>query len=134
MKKQQGFSLIELLIVVGIIGALTAIAVPAYQNFQEESTVTAGVASLKGLRTVIETDIQGGKDFPTDAQLANFGELQGVEVSANADTTGTLQVSQEGLFIAEYSRDVNGVWACEFNSRTADVDVDGCDRTALVIP
>lgn len=132
MKKQKGFSLIELLIVVGIIGALTAIAVPAYQNFQEESTVTAGVASLKNLRTVIETDIQGGNDFPTAAQLPNFGEVQGVVVSAQATTTGTLQVTEAGLFIAEYSRDANGVWGCGFNSRTATLAIDGCARdTAL---
>ena len=49
MKKQKGFSLIELLIVVGIIGALTAIAVPVYGDYKKKSDVTAAVASVKSL-------------------------------------------------------------------------------------
>ncbi|WP_394211634.1 prepilin-type N-terminal cleavage/methylation domain-containing protein [Enterovibrio calviensis] len=54
MRKQKGFSLIELLIVVGIIGALTAIAAPAYSKYKLEADASAGLASVKSLLTKAE--------------------------------------------------------------------------------
>ncbi|HHW4680025.1 MAG TPA: prepilin-type N-terminal cleavage/methylation domain-containing protein, partial [Xylella taiwanensis] len=46
MKKQQGFNLIELMIVIAIIAVLAAIALPMYQNYVARSQVTAALADI----------------------------------------------------------------------------------------
>ena len=61
MKNQQGFTLIELMIVVAIIAILAAIALPAYQNYVAKSQVTAGLAEIRGGLTAYEEGIQSGK-------------------------------------------------------------------------
>ena len=74
MKKQQGFSLVELMIVVAIIGALTAIAVPAYQDYVKKSEATAGLATLKALQTQAQIVLQETGAFPSgDDALADIG-------------------------------------------------------------
>ena len=61
MNAQKGFTLIELMIVIAIIGILAAIAIPQYQTYTAKSQVTRAVSEAAGLKTALDTCILDGK-------------------------------------------------------------------------
>jgi len=78
---QQGFTLIELMIVIAIIGILAAIAIPAYQNYTIRAQVTEGLSLAAGWKTAIsEFYAQNGK-FPTCSTTAAAGAANCVSVT-----------------------------------------------------
>ncbi|WP_143274064.1 pilin, partial [Bradyrhizobium canariense] len=58
---QKGFTLIELMIVVAIIGILAAIAIPQYQSYVAKSQVNRVIGELSALRTAAETCLNEGR-------------------------------------------------------------------------
>ncbi len=76
-KKQQGFTLIELMIVVAVIGVLAAIAMPQYQKYVAKSEVASVLATLTGTKTNVEAFTVENGQFPdgstTDETPAALG-------------------------------------------------------------
>jgi type IV pilus assembly protein PilA len=133
MKKQmqQGFTLIELMIVVAIIGILAAVAIPQYQNYVSKSQVSRVMGEVGALRTIVETCLMEGKaDADCDFGWSN-SNLLGVELqdglAAVIDTdanTATLTADFGGNASAAisgqqlvWSRANTGSWSC-----TTDVE------------
>jgi type IV pilus assembly protein PilA len=72
MKKQQGFTLIELMIVVAIIGILAAIAIPAYQDYTVRAKVSECVTALGTAKTSVSEFVQSVGHMPANANSAGF--------------------------------------------------------------
>ena len=81
---QQGFTLIELMIVIAIIGILAAIAIPAYQNYVIRAQVTEGLSLMSAAETGIDTYYAQSGSLPTTnvkAGLAKDTSIAGQYVS-----------------------------------------------------
>jgi type IV pilus assembly protein PilA len=92
---QQGFTLIELMIVVAIIGILAAVAIPQYQNYVASSQVARVMGEVGAMRTQAETCLmngiaEGDCDFGwTNSNLLGETFLQGDGDAGLAVTFGT---------------------------------------------
>ena len=80
MKKQQGFTLIELMIVVAIIGILAAIAIPAYQDYTIRAQVSEGLSLASGAKAAVSEYYMDSGDFPIPTTKPVFRPPQRLSV------------------------------------------------------
>ncbi len=86
MRKQQGFTLIELMIVVAIIGILAAIAIPAYQDYTIRAQVSEGLNLSAACKAAVTEYFQDQGAWPADNATA------GLEAAANISGKYSTQV------------------------------------------
>lgn len=105
MKKQlqQGFTLIELMIVVAIIGILAAIAIPAYQDYTIRAQVTEGLSLADGAKTAVSEFYTNTGSFPTSN--ASAGVATDTDIKGNyVEKVTVAQVSaSQGTITATFS-------------------------------
>ena len=75
MRIQNGFTLIELMIVTAMIGILAAIAIPSYLNYIGKSQTVEGFTVSNGLRSEIAAHVWENKRFPNAAEVAVTGVI-----------------------------------------------------------
>lgn len=98
-KMQKGFTLIELMIVVAIIGILAAIAIPAYQDYTIRAKVTEAVNAMAPAKTSVSEFYVSQGTMPTNALAAGFETtinskyVNTLGYTNNTTNTGTIRVS-----------------------------------------
>ena len=93
-KRQNGFTLIELMIVVAVIGVLSSIAIPQYQNYIKKSQLGAALATISALKINIEDYLATNGQFPT-LTTANISEQLGATTSPIGDLESKSDVNAQ---------------------------------------
>ncbi len=128
-RKQSGFTLIELMIVVAIIGILAAIAIPAYQDYVAKSQATAGLSDITPGKTQYEILVNEGGTISSASDIglqSKTTRCDSINVTAPDATTGAASPAIECTLKGnpkvankkiQLNRADNGAWSC-----TSDLD------------
>ena len=79
-KKQQGFTLIELMIVIAIVGILAAIALPAYQDYTVRAKVSEAMVTLAEAKTTIAEYYSANNALPTTGAVAGINTFPNTDI------------------------------------------------------
>ena len=125
--KQQGFTLIELMIVVAIIGILAAVAIPAYSDYTAKAQVSEAFALSASAKQAVALYRAEKGDFPTTNALAGLSDsteivgayVSGVAVGTGGAITATFTVGTVGTKTGDTA--VNVVFTPDDTTNTGSI-------------
>ncbi len=127
----KGFTLIELMIVVAIVGILAAIAIPVYQDYVARSQVTRAYTELAAYKSAVEEHLSRGRNVisntdlgyvPSNVTAAASGDIANflLDGSGSLGVTigGNVSPVVSGAHIS-ISRSAGGAWNCDIDESGA---------------
>lgn len=122
MKRSAGFSLIELLIVVAIVGVLAAIAIPAYTTHLAKAKLVSALGDISNLKTAFQLSLDDGSEVSSVADIggtSTSGSCSSITATSTAATgQGSIQcvISNGPSSVAgksiTWTRAATGEWSC----------------------
>lgn len=123
MKKvQQGFTLIELMIVIAIIGILAAVALPAYQDYTTRAKLSEGITLASSAKTAVSEHYMSRNSFPSNNTSAGYSSpttdyVDSITVSSGQitivyNTEAGVDASETDLVLSPSTGSGRVAWTC----------------------